>query len=75
MKKALAISLEFDIKTVKKVLVLMDMDVPSDEEIEKRFFNREPVKLDSEEVFGPSESLQVALAFMAVIMDKEEKEK
>jgi len=70
MKKPLAISLEFDIKTVKKVLVLMDEDVPSDEDIYKRFFDREAVKLDSEEVFG-GEALQICLAFMAVIMEKE----
>ncbi len=71
MKKPLAISLEFDIKTVKKVLVLLDMDIPSDEEIQKRFFDSEPIKLDSEEVFG-NDALQICLAFMAVIIEKTE---
>lgn len=70
MNKPLAIQLEFDIKTVRRALAILTGEVMSDEEINAKFFDREPVKVDAAELFGESESLQISAGFLSIIMDE-----
>lgn len=67
MKKPLAIQLEFDITTVRKALVMITGEVLSDEEITAKFFEREPVKIDTQTMFGETESLQLCLSLISMI--------
>ena len=68
MKKPLAIQLEFDIKSVRRALALITGEAMTDEEITAKFFDREAVKVDTEEMLGESEAFQICAAFLAVIM-------
>jgi hypothetical protein len=68
MKKPLAIQLEFDIKSVRRALALITGEAMTDEEIIAKFFDREAVKVDTEEMLGESEAFQICAAFLAVIM-------
>lgn len=66
--KALAIKLKFDIKDVRKVLVLLDQDIPSDEEINKRFFDRDTIEYDINNGMEESIRLQLCASFVGFIM-------
>ena len=70
----LAMTFEFDIKNVRKALVLLGQDVPSDEEIVKRFCERETVVVNAEEALS-EDSIQMCMAMTAFILGSEEEEK
>lgn len=67
MKKPLSIQLQFDIKNVRRALALITGEAMTDEEITVKFFDREPVIADMEELLGEGESFQICLAFVAMI--------
>lgn len=73
MLKPLALHLEFDVKAVRKAIAQLTGEVLSDEEINEKFFNREPLKLDVQKFLG-AEADQICMAFSALLyadsMDK-----
>lgn len=67
MKHILAIQLQFDIKTVRKAVVMLTGEMLTDEEIAARYFDREMVITDVGELMDPGESFQMCLAFLAMM--------
>lgn len=76
MKKPLAIQLEFDIKNVRSAVAFMTGEVMTDEEITAKFFERDPIKIDTYKELGGTDAFQICIAFTAFIMaeDKPKKE-
>lgn len=73
-KKELAIRLLVDEKEVNKALAMLNVDVLSPEELDKRFFSREPFVLDVETL--GEEAFSMTLAFTALVEgDNQSKEK
>lgn len=72
-KKELAVRLLVDEKEVNKALVMLDQDALSTEELDKRFFSREPLVLDVA-TFG-EEAFTITLAFTALIEDDNQSKK
>ena len=71
-KKELAIRLLVEETEVNKALVVLGLDVLSPEELDKRFFSREPFVLDVETM--EEEAFSVTVAFVALIeADNQEK--
>ena len=70
MEQALAIQLKFDIKQVRRAVALLTGDAPSDEEIQRRFFDREPIGIDDSDL-PPNEAFQMCAAFVAFIIAAE----
>lgn len=66
-KKELAIRLLVDEKEVNKALAMLNVDVLSPEELDKRFFSREPFVLDVETL--GEEAFSMTLAFTALVED------
>lgn len=66
-KKELAVRILVDEKQINKALVTLDQDVLSPEELDKRFFSREPFVLDVETL--GEEAFTITLAFTAMIED------
>jgi hypothetical protein len=64
MKNTVPVQFKFDEKMIKRVLALIGADIPSSEEIQKRFFNREPIEFDVSEV--ESDEAEFALCVMVV---------
>lgn len=73
-KRPLAIQLNFDIKSVRRALALITGDTMTDEEINAKFFDRDPVRVDVEKMLGVVDSLQLCAGFIAIVMaDGQEK--
>lgn len=73
-KKELAIRILVEEKEVNKALVILGLDVLSPEELDKRFFSREPFVLDVETM--KEEAFSIRIAFVALIEDdNQEREK
>lgn len=66
-KKELAIRLLVDEKDVNKAMVLLGQDALSPEELDKRFFSREPLVFDIDRL--EDAAFEVTLAFIAIIED------
>lgn len=66
-KRELAIKLLVEEKEVNRVFALLGEDVLPQEELNKKFFDREPLLLDVEK-FG-EESFPITMAFVAIIED------
>lgn len=66
MKQSLAIKLKFETKEVRRAVAMITGEAPSDEEIKKRFFDREPVEIDSEIL--NEQAFQICAAFVAFII-------
>ena len=75
MKKPLAIQLEFDIKSVRRALALITGEAATDEEIIAKFFDREPIKIDVEEMLGEADALKMCIAFTAIIQSEYQPDK
>jgi len=75
MKKPLAIQLEFDIKSVRRALALITGEVATDEEIIAKFFDRDPIKVDVEEMLGEADALKMCVAFTAIIQSEYQPDK
>lgn len=73
-KKELAVRILVDEKLINKALVTLDQDVLSPEEINKRFFDREPFLFDVG--LMEEEALAMTTAFVGLIeADNQEREK
>lgn len=72
-KKELAVRLLVDEKEVNKALVMLDQDALSTEELDKRFFSREPLVLDVATL--GEEAFTITLAFTALIEDDNQSKK
>ena len=66
-KKELAIRLLVDKKDINKLFALLGEDVLSAEELDKRFFDRDPLIYDLEELGADAFSITAAL--VAIIED------
>ncbi len=66
-KKELAIRLLVDEKEVNKALVMLSQDALSPEQLEKKFFSREPLVFDVETL--GEEAFSMTIAFVALIED------
>ncbi|GAB6010818.1 hypothetical protein [Viscerimonas tarda] len=73
-KKILAIRLLVDEKQVQQVASFLDVsdDVISTEDLQRRFFDREPVVVDVTEL--EEQAFPMTMAFVASILGKEENE-
>lgn len=73
MKKALAFKLMVDPKDVRRALALITGDSISEEELDAKFFNREPMEV-SFPAEDRNEEFQMTAAFVALmIINLEEK--
>lgn len=73
-KKELAIRLLVEETEVNKALVMIGLDALYPDELEKRFFSREPFVFDVEKM--DEDALSMTIAFVAMIEDdNQEKEK
>lgn len=72
-KKELAIRLLVEEKEVNKMFVLLGQDVLSQDELNKRFFEREPLLFDVETL--GDEALPIIMAFTAIIEDDNQSKK
>jgi len=73
-KKILAVRLLVDEKQVQQAASFLDVsdEVISKEDVQHRFFNREPVVVDVTEL--GEESFSMTLAFVSYILSKEQDE-
>lgn len=72
-KRILAINFAFDEKQVRRAIALISGEGLSDEELNRRFFNREPVTVDSDIL--EEEADPMCIAFVSFIIGMEEAEK
>lgn len=57
--------LEFDEKSVRKALILMDMELTEDEISTRYLSPGTPVKINLDSMLGPQEQLQLLMGFIA----------
>jgi len=68
-KKPIALNLLFDVKSIRKAVALITGEAMSDEEINKKFFDREKVDFDIDKMKGcESEALQISILFVTLIL-------
>ena len=73
MKKPLAFKLMVDPKDVRRAMAMTTGESLTDEELEKQFFNREPMEIDLTEV-SKTDAFQMNAAFVILMWGKEEQE-
>ncbi len=71
MKNSLALKLEFDIKTIRKALVLLTGEMFTDEQIKQKFIDREHLVVDMEDALGEGDALQICSGFCALLVADE----
>lgn len=74
MKKTIAIKQVFDITTIRKAYVFLTGQLITDEDIDKRFINREPVTMDLEEM-KDHEAMLMCSAYLSLIIEAEKPKK
>lgn len=72
--KTLPLTFSFDIKTIRKAVVLLTGEAPTDSEIRKKYLDSDPVEISEDFItsnVGGKDALELCMMLMAFMVSKQ----